>query len=136
VTTRTTGIKSCIHCRRSATRGFDWIPEYGWQCSDVAACDARAKALNLPTSIQCPRCDAGPGWSCVAPDVMRAEFMCPKCDTVIELLGRDGDIPYEVVTYRKHDAKRCTETVAAIMGAPLCCEFCGRDHSARDCGNK
>jgi hypothetical protein len=28
------------------------------------------------------------------------------------------------------------DTIAAVMGAPLCCEFCGGDHLARYCGNK
>jgi hypothetical protein len=28
------------------------------------------------------------------------------------------------------------DTIGAVMGAPLCCEFCGRDHLAKDCGNK
>jgi hypothetical protein len=53
--------------------------------------------------------------------------ICHECEPGYE---RRIDDPWEELSDCDPD------TIAAVMGAPLCCEFCGGDHLARYCGNK
>jgi hypothetical protein len=42
-----TWVKRCIQCGRRGTRAFEWVPNYGWQCSRVDACDRRTTIMGL-----------------------------------------------------------------------------------------
>jgi hypothetical protein len=45
--------KECIKCHRCGTRGFEYIPGYGWQCVNERTCDARLNATGV--KLKTPR---------------------------------------------------------------------------------
>jgi len=107
-------------------------------CGHILSAHREMPSTNLPpTVLGCtiPGCACGPG--CIHEGFVLAEPVCPTCEPGYE---------QQVITNPWDDLAECSsDTIATIMGAPLCphethcancCEFCGGDHLAIYCGNK